>query len=130
MSGKYVKGTQQIMSGNVDLLAGSLMAVLVDSGEYTPDLDNDLSLASIPDSAIIADAAIDSRLIDGTSLKAGDTTFSKVEGDRNADLIVVAMDEKTKSACTLVSVHDITAITTVTDEEVVVDWDSDGIVGY
>jgi hypothetical protein len=130
MSGKYTKGTQQLMSGNVDLIAGDIMAVLVDSTFYTPDLEVDESLAFIPDSAILSDTPIDSKSLDGTALKAGDSTFQKVVAERNADLIVVALDAKTKEACTLISVHDIAAITTVQDEEVVVDWDALGIVGY
>jgi len=129
MSGKYVKGTQKVMGGNIDLVNEPLLVMLIDSSLYTYDLVNDESLSQIPASSIIAESTLDGRALIGTALQASSTAFTDPEAGRDADTLVIAVAGTTFDNSYLVAAIDFTPY--VTDgSDSIVEWENSLVLGY
>ena len=89
-NGVYKPYKQAAFSGgaNTDLVTGDVKAVLVDTDDYTVDLDNHDFLADIPAGARVATSAnLASKTFTGGAFDAADFTFAGVTGDPSEALV-------------------------------------------
>ena len=89
-NGLYKPYKQAAMSGgaNVDLLTGNVQAILVDTNDYTVDLDNHDFLNDIPAGARVATSAnLASKTFTGNAFDAADFSFTAVTGDPSEAIV-------------------------------------------
>ena len=102
-SGLYASCLAALMSGDLDVVNDSISAMLIDLDEYTPDLDNDASLADIPEAAHIQESLLLGKALVGSVLQADPTVFSSVPAAAGVTIgaIVVFKDAETFAGSTL-----------------------------
>jgi hypothetical protein len=96
------------MSGgsNIDLLTGDVKVALVDTADYTVDLDADEFLDDIAGGAIEATSAnVSSKTFTSNAFDFADFAFSTVTGDP-CEALVTYIDTGTPATSRLVSYHD------------------------
>ena len=121
----YTEGLQQLLAGNVDLINDSIVGVLVDTNLYTVDLEADATQADIPVDARIAEATITGNTLDGSTFRANDLTFNKVQGTQ-VGAIVLIKDTGVYSTSTLLAyIENSTELPTVPNgEDITIRWDT------
>lgn len=72
-TGFYVKGKDNLATGDINLIADTFVVVLIDTDIYTVDFDNDEFQLDIPEAAIIAERtlianSLSSNVFDGDDL--------------------------------------------------------------
>lgn len=81
MNRLYGKGKEALASAEIDWENDDIRAILINTGEYTPDFDADATLEDIPEEARVAVAALSGKTNTLGVLDAADPTFSGVTGD-------------------------------------------------
>lgn len=121
----YTEGLQQLLAGNVDLINDSIVGVLVDTNLYTVDLEADATQADIPVDARIAEATVTGNTLDGSTFRANDLTFNKVQGTQ-VGAIVLIKDTGVYSTSTLLAyIENSTELPTVPNgEDITIRWDT------
>ena len=88
----YRNGLKNVLSGAVNATSDTINAILIDTADYTVDLDADEFLDDIPGAAIVATATLASKTFTVTStyavFSAANTTFTAVTGDPTEALVV------------------------------------------
>ena len=88
----YLSALDKLLTGDIDVINDKLYVSLVDTSLYTPDLENDQWLSSIPKEAIISSAFIEGRTTNGKgTMDAQDSLLKAVPGDgtKSYDLLVI-----------------------------------------
>ena len=123
----YDTGRDAFLLGNIDWVADTIRAVLIDSADYTVDLVNDNFLNDIPSAARVATAALASKTADGTGVAdAADVTFTAVSGDQS-EAVVLYKDTGVESTSQLIAYIDVATGLPVTPSgsDILIFW-SDG----
>lgn len=120
----FSKFKEHLLSGNIDLLHNTIVALLV-SSDYVPDVATDESRAAIPSSAIIAEATLRSVKVTQGVFDADDTVFFSVEGKSIARIILV-QDSDIYSQALLIAVIDDAPQLPVTPDgtNITIQWDN------
>jgi len=128
-TGMFEKGVAAIMGANIDLINDQIAALLIDLSYYTPDLDNDLSQADIPEAAQIAQVALTGKTLDGTTYRADDSVFTSVTGAK-VDAIVLMLDTDNTGTSLLIHYIDDAVEFPITPDgtNITIEW-SDGVNG-
>lgn len=124
-SGLYTAGVAALMGGAIDLENDTISALLIDSSEYTVDLDNDATQDDIATAAQIAEETLAGKTIDGTTFRASDVTFQNVTGD-NVDAVVIFLDTTEADTSTLLAYIDNASEFPITPDgtNITIQWDT------
>lgn len=124
-SGLYENGVKALMGGDIDLINSTIAAVLVDSTEYTVDLANDVDISDVGEDAILKEATLTGKTLDGTTFRADSVTFASVTAD-NADAVVLFLDATTDAGTILIAYLDNAPEfpAAPSAEDVIINWDS------
>jgi len=76
------------MGGEVDLVNDEIAVFLVNTDLYTVDLDADETLGDIPQAALVAEALLTGKTLDGSTFRADSAVLEAVEGDQVGALII------------------------------------------
>lgn len=110
---------------NVDLVAGTVKATLIDAADYTFSQTHDF-IDDVPAAARVATATLANKSVANGVFDADDVTFSAVTGDQ-CEAILIWIDTATESTSRLVAYLD-TGITglpvTPNGGDIIVQWDA------
>ena len=89
MNALYDKGRQGFLDGSIDWDTDDIRAILIDTADYTVDLESHDNLDDIPAGARVAvsGALTGKTVVDGVA-DAADVTFSAVTGDQSEALVL------------------------------------------
>jgi len=97
----YTLGKQHILAAEVDLEDDDIRAILIDTADYTVDLDTDEYLDDIPGAARVATSGdLANKTITGGVFDADNKTISSVSGD-SVEAIVLYKHTGTESTSIL-----------------------------
>jgi hypothetical protein len=68
----YKNGRVAEKRGDVDLINNDIIALLIDTDQYTPDFDNDVSQNDIPIGARLIEVSLTGNTLDGDIFRADD----------------------------------------------------------
>lgn len=105
-SGLYVKGKENLGLKNIDFSGGDIIAILVDTAIYTPDLSIDAVQADIPSSAIIAEQTMTGVSFSNGILDADDLVFQSLFSMSPIGAIVIAQNSGTYATTLLIALID------------------------
>jgi hypothetical protein len=105
MNRLYGKGKEALASAEIDWENDDIRAILIDTGEYTPDFDADATLEDIPEEARVAVAALSGKTNTLGVLDADDVTFATVTGS-SVEAIVLYKDTGVESTSLLLAYLD------------------------
>jgi hypothetical protein len=105
MNRLYGKGKEALASAEIDWENDDIRAILIDTGEYTPDFDADATLEDIPEEARVAVAALSGKTNTLGVLDADDVTFATVTGS-SVEAIVLYKHTGTESTSQLLAYLD------------------------
>lgn len=134
-NGMFGGGKLALASGNVDWINASFSALLVDLSHYSPDLADDISLADIPEAAIVATANINGKALSLVEIAgeifcqliADNVVFNSVpEEGKEVTAIVIALNAETFSGSTLLFIWDDVSQFPVTPDgtDITIEWDT------
>lgn len=78
--GMYMQACGAFMRGEIDLEDDDIVALLIDTDEYTADLDTDEFLDVVNPDAIIATSLMTGRVVENDTFDADDTVWEDVTG--------------------------------------------------
>jgi len=123
----YTKGREAFLAGDIDWENDTIKVVLVDSADYTLDIETHDNLDDIPSGARVATSgALTGKTITGGVADAADVTISSVTGDQ-FEYIIIYKDTGTESTSKLIACLD-TATglpCTPNDGDVSIQWSND-----
>lgn len=122
----YDKARQKFLEGSIHYLTDDIKVVLVDSAEYTPDLENDEFLDDINGDAIVATSGnLGNKTSTAGVADADDITFEGVTGDQ-AELLIVYKDTGVAGTSPLIAKIDTATGLPITPNtgDITVQWDS------
>ena len=123
----YTRGREAFLAGDIDWENDTIKVVLVDSADYTLDIDNHDNLDDIPSGARVATSgALTGKTVNGGVADAADVTISSVSGDQ-FEYIIIYKDTGTESTSKLIACLD-TATglpCTPNDGDVSIQWSND-----
>lgn len=107
-SGLYASCLSALMGGDIDLVNTPVSAALIDIEQYTVDLNNDTSLADIPEAALLSESLLEGKALVGATFSADPTVFSSVSADDGVDIgaVIVFKETDTASESTLLYYSD------------------------
>lgn len=118
----YSKGKEHLLRGDIDLLSGRVLALLVDS-TYTVDLANHESRVSIPETAIVAEEVLENTSVNNGVFDADDVIFMDVSG-LPVYTIVLLYDAEVFSQSWLIAAYtSTTPIVTPDESAITLQWD-------
>lgn len=121
----YDKGRDRFATADIDWVDDTINVYLVDTDDYTVDLENDEFVDDVPSAAREASVALSGKSTDGTGVcDADDATFTSVSGDE-CEALVIAKDTGDESTSPLIAyIDDATGLpATPTGGDIVVEWD-------
>lgn len=124
----YAKGKEALLTGGIDWVGDTIVAMLVDQDEYTPDIALDDNLDDVPAAGRIATVALTSKTVTAGVADADDVTFTAVVGD-TYEYLIIYKDTGTEATSTLICFFD-TAPGLPNDPtggDILVEWDAAGI---
>jgi hypothetical protein len=112
-SSQYTKGLQKIINGSIDLLADNLKLVLVDTADYTVDLDNHEFLSSVTAGIVATSPQLQNPTITIDTVPAihqvmfdcDNGTFTAVSGD-STEAVVLFKDTGSAATSPLIAFYD------------------------
>lgn len=122
----YDKARQKFLEGSIHYLTDDIKVALVDSAEYTPDLENDEFLDDINGDAIVATSGnLGNKTSTNGVADADDITFEGVTGDQ-AELLIVYKDTGVAGTSPLIAKIDTATGLPITPNtgDITVQWDS------
>lgn len=122
----YDKARQKFLEGSIHYLTDDIKVALVDSAEYTPDLENDEFLDDINGDAIVATSGnLGNKTSTAGVADADDITFEGVTGDQ-AELLIVYKDTGVAGTSPLIAKIDTATGLPITPNtgDITVQWDS------
>lgn len=125
----YAHGRQHFALGEVDWVDDTIKVTLVDTNDYTVDLDNDEFFSDVASGARIATATLSGKTADLGVLDAADVTFPSVSGDQ-AEALVIWKDTGAEGTSPLLMwIDDVVSGLPVTPNggDIDVTWHEDGI---
>jgi hypothetical protein len=106
MNQLYGKGKEAILAGAIDWENDDIRAILIDTGDYTPDFSTDENLDDIASGGRVGTAvALTGKTNTLGVLDANDVTFTSVTGD-SIEAIVLYLHTGTESTSTLLAYID------------------------
>lgn len=134
MAGWYTAALDALLQGDVDLINDTISVMLIDTGEYTVDLDNHISQTDVPDAAVWSIATLTGKTVLDSVFRANDVVFSDVTevevGDTAGALILFVNKETYSESLLLAYIDNAPEFPVALDgEDVSVYWDPvDGIM--
>lgn len=125
----YVKAKEALLNGLINWATDTVKCILVDTNEYTVDLDNDEFLSDIPAVARVATSEnFEGKTILNGVADADDIVFSTVSGEECSALVIYQHIgvEATSRLLAYIDAGPGFPITP-TGEDVDVEWNSEGI---
>lgn len=102
----YAKARESFLKGEIAWQTDAFKLVLIDSGAYTPDFDNDQFLSDIPSGARIAtSSSFGSKTTAGGYADAADPVFSALTGT-SIEAFVVYKDTGSAATSNLIAWYD------------------------
>lgn len=122
----YDTGRDAFLNGDIDWTNDTIKAVIIDSADYTVDINNDQFLNDIPAGARVGTATLSGKSSSAGVADASDTTFDNVTGDQ-AEAVVLYKDTGMESTSQLIAYIDTATGLPVTPSgsDVIIQW-SDG----
>lgn len=106
-SGKFNSGFAHFFGGDMDYVNDAFSAYLITYTAYAPDLENDETIANIPEAAIIAETQLEGKYLNGLDFFADPIVFSAVAASTTpADAIVIFRDADLASNSYLLCIMD------------------------
>lgn len=128
----YRNGLKNVLSGVVDMTNDTINAVLIDTADYTVDLDTDEFLSSIAGAARVSTATLASKTFTVTStyavFDAADTTFTAVTGDPTEALVVYQSTGVDGTSCLLGYFDGAGVQVSPNGNAIVCQWNASGIL--
>lgn len=121
----YGKGREKFLEGNINWLTITAKAVLVDTTQYTANLDNDEFLSAIPSAAQVSTSPAFTNKTGSLGVAdADDITFSSVSGSK-CEALIIFEDTGTASTSPLLAYIDSATGLPVTpnNADIIVKWD-------
>ena len=121
----YDKGRNAFATGDIDWVNDTIVLYLIDTDDYTVDLNAHQFLSSVPAGARVANTALAGKTaVDGV-VDANDAVFSSVSGDVSEALILVK-DTGNESSSPLIAYMDTSTGLPVTPNggDITVTWDN------
>lgn len=107
MSAMYGKGREAFGNGEIDWLADTIKASLIDLGEYTPDIDVDEFFDDIPGTAVIGTAVtLGSKTNVLGVLDAADVSFTGLSSAPTLEAIAIWKDTGVPGTSRLIALID------------------------
>lgn len=129
-SGWYSTGIKAILDGDVDLLADTIKAVLVDSADYTVNLTTHDFLDDVAAGGRVATGTLASKTTtvatNVITFDAADTTLSSVTGDVS-EAVVIYKDTGDAATSQLILYLELTAPVTPNGGNIVLAWNASGL---
>jgi hypothetical protein len=101
--GWYASGRSSFARGDIDWINDSVVAVLLDTSEYTVDLANDQYLADIPEAACVAVVELSGKsVLAGGVLDADDSSFAAVAPGGACGAVLLYKDTGAEASSPLV----------------------------
>lgn len=122
----YGKGREGFLDGSIDWDTDTIKCVLVDSADYTLNIDTDDNLDDIAAGGRVATSdALASKTVTLGVADAADITFSSVSGDQS-EYLILYKDTGTESTSRLIACIDTATGLPVTPNggDITVTWDS------
>lgn len=122
----YDKARQKFLEGSIHYLTDDIKVALVDSAEYTPDLENDEFLDDINGDAIVATSGnLGNKTSTAGVADADDITFEGVTGDQ-AELLIVYKDTGVAGTSPLIAKIDTATGLPITPNtgDITIQWDA------
>lgn len=92
-SGKYKKFCEEVLQGQIDLIANDIKVVLIDTAFYTPNLTTDQFLSDIPAGARVAiSPSLSGKSVAAGVFDAADPVFASVAGGTTCEAIAFFKD--------------------------------------
>lgn len=128
MAGWYTAALDAILKGDVDLINDTISVMLIDTNEYTVDLDNHTNQTDISDAAVWSIANLTGKTVLDGVFRANDVVFSDVTevdvGDTAGALIVFVNRETYSDSLLLAYIDNAPEFPVLLDgEDVSVYWD-------
>lgn len=101
----YDFGRENFLSGQINWLTDNIKVSLIDTDDYTIDLQNHEFFSSIPSAAIIATATLENKTSDAGIADADDILFTSVVGDV-AEALVIWKDTGLSTTSPLIAYMD------------------------
>lgn len=128
-SGLYTMGAEAFMEGRINLLLDAIKVVLVDEDRYTPYLNADQYLDSVPEAAQISDpVGLTGRSLSDGAFHADDVVFAGVSGGDNAELVVIYKESFSRATSRLIAIFDSYPVVEADGGNVTVVWPTGGIL--
>lgn len=89
-TGFYIKGKDNIGNGNIDLSSDDIIALLIDTNQYSVDFTSDETQSDIPEEAIIAEKSLIAPHLLDNIFDADDLIFSEINEGENIGAIILA----------------------------------------
>lgn len=106
MNRLYGKGKEAILAGAIDWVNDDIRAILIDTGDYTPNFSTDDNLDDIPSGGRVGTSvALTGKSSTLGVLDADDVTFSSVTGD-SVEAVVLYLHTGTESTSKLIGYFD------------------------
>lgn len=123
----YDAGREAFLDGNISWSSDTIKVVLIDTGEYTVDLEIHDNLDDVAGAARIATATLASKTVADGIADAADVTFSSVSGAQSEALIIYK-DSGVEGTSTLIAYLDTGTGLPVTPNggDISVLWDNGG----
>jgi len=121
----YDAGRNAFANAGINWVSDTIKAILIDTADYTVNLQTHDALNDIPGAARVATATLGSKSTAAGVVDAADTTFTSVSGDP-CEAIVLYKDTGVESTSTLIAYLDTATGLPVTPsgDDVVIVWDS------
>jgi len=121
----YDKGRNAFATGDIDWVNDTIVLYLIDTADYTVDLNAHQFLSAVPGAARVANTALAGKTaVDGV-VDANDAVFSSVTGDVSEALILVK-DTGVEATSPLIAYMDTSTGLPVTPNggDITVTWDN------
>lgn len=119
----FTKGKEHLLAGEIDLLNGNIIVLLVDSS-YLIDFSLDEALTDIPDSSIVARETLNSTSVSDGVFDADDIIFSDVAGSPVHHIIIYYEGETYAQSWLVAGFSSSSAIVTPDGSAITVQWDA------